>query len=143
MEDDDKKVFYRSRKLRNYFSQPMFVSEQYTGIPGKIVDIEDCLNDVENILNGKYERFEDSHINILRSIIITQYIDENDKSWIALFNDLKRLIFDSLSEPNSTDTALIILKELFSYELMLPDLLDSTKELFNSTMKVIYQKRYY
>ena len=59
LSDDDKKIFYRSRKLRNYFSQPMFVSEQYTGIPGKIVDIEDCLNDVENILNGKYDEVEE------------------------------------------------------------------------------------
>ena len=53
--DEDKKIFYRSRKLRNYFSQPMFVAEQYTNMKGQLVNIEDILNDVENILNGTYD----------------------------------------------------------------------------------------
>jgi F-type H+-transporting ATPase subunit beta len=53
--DEDKKIFYRSRKLRNYFSQPMFVAEQYTNMKGQLVNIEDILNDVENILLGTYD----------------------------------------------------------------------------------------
>ena len=55
LSEEDRNIFYRSRKLRNYFSQPLFVSEAYTGIPGEIVDIEDVLDDVENILNGTYD----------------------------------------------------------------------------------------
>ena len=61
LSEEDKNIFYRSRKLRNYFSQPMFVSEQYTGIPGVLVDIEDVLNDVENILNGTYDNIDESN----------------------------------------------------------------------------------
>ena len=34
LSEEDKLIFYRARKLRNYFSQPMFVAEAYTGIPG-------------------------------------------------------------------------------------------------------------
>ena len=49
LSEDDKKIFYRSRKLRNYFTQPMFVAQNYTNIPGKFVKIEDVLIDVENI----------------------------------------------------------------------------------------------
>lgn len=60
LSDEDKNIFYRSRKLRNYFSQPMFVSEEYTGIKGVIVDIEDVLDDVENILNGTYDDVDES-----------------------------------------------------------------------------------
>ena len=60
LSDEDKQIFYRSRKLRNYFSQPMFVSEEYTGIKGVLVDIEDVLNDVENILNGNYDDIDES-----------------------------------------------------------------------------------
>ena len=56
---DDKNIFHRSRKLRNYFSQPLFVSEQFTGIKGQYVKIDDVLNDVENILNGKYDNVEE------------------------------------------------------------------------------------
>ncbi len=60
LSDNDKKIFYRSRKLRNYFSQPMFVAENYTNIKGKLVSIENVLNDVENILNGKYDILDES-----------------------------------------------------------------------------------
>lgn len=55
LSEQDKLIFYRSRKLRNYFTQPMFVSEVYTGVPGVMVDIKDTLIDVEDILNGKYD----------------------------------------------------------------------------------------
>lgn len=60
LSEDDKKVFYRSRKLRNYFSQPMFVAESFTNIKGQFVDIKDVLDDVENILNGKYDDVDES-----------------------------------------------------------------------------------
>ncbi len=60
LSDNDKNIFYRSRKLRNYFSQPMFVAENYTNIKGKLVNIENVLNDVENILNGKYDILDES-----------------------------------------------------------------------------------
>ena len=56
----DQEIFYRSRKLMNYFTQPMFVAENYTGITGELVDIKDVLNDVENILNGKYDEIDES-----------------------------------------------------------------------------------
>ena len=51
----DKEIFYRSRMLRNYFTQPMFVAENFTGIPGEFVAIEDVLQDVVDILNGVYD----------------------------------------------------------------------------------------
>ena len=60
LSEEDKGIFYRARKLRNYFSQPMFVAEAYTGIPGQFVKIEDILIDVENILNGKYDDVDES-----------------------------------------------------------------------------------
>ncbi len=60
LSEEDKHIFYRSRKLRNYFSQPMFVAESYTNIKGEFVDIKDVLDDVENILNGKYDDIDES-----------------------------------------------------------------------------------
>ena len=67
LSDEDKLIFYRSRKLRNYFSQPMFVAEQYTQMPGKLVAIEDVLDDVENILNGKYDDIDESRFMFIGS----------------------------------------------------------------------------
>ncbi len=60
LSEEDKFVFHRSRKLRNYFSQPMFVAESFTNIKGVFVDINDVLTDVENILNGKYDDVDES-----------------------------------------------------------------------------------
>ena len=60
LSEEDKNIFYRSRKLRNYFSQPMFVAEPYTSIPGQFVKIEDVLIDIENILNGVYDGDDES-----------------------------------------------------------------------------------
>lgn len=60
LSDTDKNIFYRTRKLRNYFSQPMFVAEDYTGIEGKLVDIKDVLDDVENIVMGTYDHVDES-----------------------------------------------------------------------------------
>lgn len=60
LSEEDKKIFYRSRKLKYYFSQPMFVAEPFTNIPGQFVKIEDVLIDVENILNGVYDNVDES-----------------------------------------------------------------------------------
>lgn len=57
---EDQAIFYRSRKLRNYFTQPMFVAENYTGIKGQMVKINDVLTDVEDILSGKYDDVDES-----------------------------------------------------------------------------------
>ena len=73
LSQEDKLIFYKSRKLRNYFTQPMFVAEDYTNIPGKFVNIADVLNDVEDILNGKYDNVDESkflYIGSAKEIVI-------------------------------------------------------------------------
>ena len=67
LSEEDMQIFYRSRKLRNYFSQPMFVAEQYTNMKGQIVSIEDILDDVENILNGTYDAAEEDDFMFIGS----------------------------------------------------------------------------
>lgn len=65
LSQQDKEIFYRSRKLRNYFTQPMFVAQDFTGIPGVYVEIADVFDDVEAILNGSYDdRDEDEFFMI-------------------------------------------------------------------------------
>ena len=68
LSEEDKLIFYRSRKLRNYFSQPMFVAEQYTGMKGELVSIEDTLDDVEAILNGDYDNVDESSFLFIGSM---------------------------------------------------------------------------
>lgn len=61
LSQQDTNVFFRTRQLRNYFSQPMFVAENYTGIPGEFVKIDDILDDVEAIITGKYDGIDESN----------------------------------------------------------------------------------
>lgn len=68
LSSQDKKIFYRTRKLRNYFTQPMFVAEQFTGIPGQFVAIEDVLNDVEKILTGVYDDVDEGEFSYIGKI---------------------------------------------------------------------------
>ncbi len=57
---EDYDTFFRARKLRNYFSQPMFVAEHHTGIEGVFVEIQDVLDDVEKILDGSFDEVDES-----------------------------------------------------------------------------------
>ena len=68
LSEEDKSIFYRTRKLRNYFTQPMFVAENFTGIPGQIVDIKDVLIDVEGILEGKYDSLDENKLLFIGKI---------------------------------------------------------------------------
>jgi F-type H+-transporting ATPase subunit beta len=68
LSEEDNNVFFRSRKLRNYFTQPMFVTQQYTGITGKFVALTDVLNDVEGILDGVYDHVDEGEFYYIGAI---------------------------------------------------------------------------
>ncbi len=56
---EDRLIYFRSRKLQNYFTQPMFVAENFTGITGQSVPIGDVLDDVEGILGGVFDTVDE------------------------------------------------------------------------------------
>ncbi len=72
LSESDHNTFFRARKLRNYFSQPMYVAEQYTGIPGQFVAIEDVLDDVEAILDGVCDDVDEQEFTYIGSYMKTQ-----------------------------------------------------------------------
>ena len=55
LSDDDKLTVYRARKIERFLGQPMFVAEQFTGIPGAYVRREDTVRSFRAILNGDYD----------------------------------------------------------------------------------------
>ncbi|HEM1312023.1 TPA: F0F1 ATP synthase subunit beta [Listeria monocytogenes] len=55
LSDEDRKLVHRARKIRNFLSQPFYVSEKFTGTEGTFVEIEDLLGSIERILNGDYD----------------------------------------------------------------------------------------
>jgi F-type H+-transporting ATPase subunit beta len=55
LSDEDKTVVGRARRIQKFFSQPMYVAEVFTQIPGKYVKISDTVKSFKEILEGKYD----------------------------------------------------------------------------------------
>jgi F-type H+-transporting ATPase subunit beta len=55
LSEEDKLVVGRARKAERFLSQPMNVAEQFTGMPGKYVDIKDTVRGFREILDGKHD----------------------------------------------------------------------------------------
>ena len=60
LSDEDKLIVNRARRIRNFLSQPFFVGEQFIGIPGKYVTIEETVTSFERILNGEGDNLPES-----------------------------------------------------------------------------------
>ena len=55
LSDEDKQAVARARKIEKFLSQPMFVAEQFTGLEGKYVKIEDTVRGFKEIVEGKHD----------------------------------------------------------------------------------------
>jgi F-type H+-transporting ATPase subunit beta len=55
LSDEDKLTVARARKVQKFLSQPFHVAEQFTGIKGKYVKLEDTIRSFQEILSGKYD----------------------------------------------------------------------------------------
>ncbi len=55
LSEDDKLTVSRARKIQRFLSQPFFVAEVFTGMPGKYVPLKDTIASFKAILNGEYD----------------------------------------------------------------------------------------
>src|SRR5712664_2019216 len=55
LSDEDKLLVARARKLQRFLAQPMFVAEQFTGVPGQYVKVADTVRSFREILEGKHD----------------------------------------------------------------------------------------
>lgn len=55
LSDEDKTVVTRARRLQKFLSQPFFVGEQYTGMPGRYVPLKETLRAFKEIIEGKHD----------------------------------------------------------------------------------------
>jgi F-type H+-transporting ATPase subunit beta len=55
LSDDDKLAVSRARKVQRFFSQPFFVGQQFTGLEGKLVKLEDTIRGFREIVDGKHD----------------------------------------------------------------------------------------
>jgi len=55
LSEEDKLTVSRARKIQRFLSQPFFVAEQFTGIPGKYVKLKDTIRGFKEIVEGKHD----------------------------------------------------------------------------------------
>jgi F-type H+/Na+-transporting ATPase subunit beta len=55
LSEEDKQAVSRARRIQRFLSQPMFVSEVFTGRPGKYVKVADTVRGFKEILEGKHD----------------------------------------------------------------------------------------
>jgi F-type H+-transporting ATPase subunit beta len=60
LSDDDKVAVARARRIQKFMSQPFFVAEQFTGIKGRYVTLEDSVTGFETILNGEVDELPEN-----------------------------------------------------------------------------------
>lgn len=60
LNDEQKKTVARARRLQRFLAQPFFVATQFTGNEGAYIKLEDTVNDVADILAGKYDEQPES-----------------------------------------------------------------------------------
>ncbi len=60
LSEEDKKTVARARRIQRFLSQPFFVAEQFTGMEGKFVPVEDTIRSFKAILEGEYDHLPEN-----------------------------------------------------------------------------------
>jgi F-type H+-transporting ATPase subunit beta len=61
LSDEDKLIVARARKIQNFLSQPFFVGEAFTGLPGKYVPVKETVRSFKEILEGKHDDIPETY----------------------------------------------------------------------------------
>jgi F-type H+-transporting ATPase subunit beta len=64
----DRKLVSRARRLERFLTQPFFTTEQFTGLQGKLVSIEDAFNGCERILADEFNDYPESALYMIGAI---------------------------------------------------------------------------
>ena len=68
LSDEDKLVVHRARRIQRFLSQPFHVAEQFTGMEGVFVNIEDTIKGFRMILDGEVDQYPESAFLLVGSI---------------------------------------------------------------------------
>lgn len=68
LSEEDKLVVHRARRVERFLSQPFHVAEQFTGIKGAMVPIEDTIRGFNMILEGELDKYPEEAFNLKGSI---------------------------------------------------------------------------
>ncbi len=68
LSDDDKLIVSRARRVQRFLSQPFHVAEQFTGLKGVLVPIEQTIRGFNMIMDGEVDMYPESAFNLVGSI---------------------------------------------------------------------------
>ncbi len=68
LSEEDKLVVHRARRVQRFLSQPFHVAEQFTGIPGVLVDIKETIKGFNMIMDGEVDEYPEAAFNLVGTI---------------------------------------------------------------------------
>jgi F-type H+/Na+-transporting ATPase subunit beta len=68
LSEEDKLTVGRARRIQRFMSQPFFVGEQFTGLPGKYVPVGDTVRSFKEIVAGKYDQLPEQAFYMVGTI---------------------------------------------------------------------------
>ncbi len=68
LSEEDKLAVHRARRVQRFLSQPFHVAEQFTGLKGVLVSIEETIKGFNMILNGEMDKYPEAAFNLQGSI---------------------------------------------------------------------------
>ena len=68
LSEEDRTVVHRARRVQRFLSQPFHVAEQFTGLKGVLVPIEDTIKGFEMILAGEVDEYPEAAFNLVGNI---------------------------------------------------------------------------
>ncbi|MFP4496988.1 MAG: F0F1 ATP synthase subunit beta [Vulcanimicrobiota bacterium] len=75
LSQEDRKIVYRARRLERFFTQPFFVTEEFTGRNGRFVSREDALEGCQRILNDEFSDYPEKKLYMIGKI---DEVEENE-----------------------------------------------------------------
>jgi len=68
LSDEDKLTVARARKVQRFLSQPFHVAEQFTGLKGVFVNIEDTIRAFNSIMDGEVDEYPEAAFNLVGTL---------------------------------------------------------------------------
>jgi F-type H+-transporting ATPase subunit beta len=68
LSEEDKLIVHRARRVQRFLSQPFHVAEQFTGLKGVLVSIEDTIKGFNMIMDGEVDQYPEAAFNLVGTI---------------------------------------------------------------------------
>ena len=68
LSEEDKLIVSRARRVQRFLSQPFFVAEQFTGMKGVLVPIEETIRGFNMIMDGEVDEYPEAAFNLVGTI---------------------------------------------------------------------------